>query len=240
LNQVAESQGNDAQNGASSRQYAGPRAIDPVVEPTHEDDPDFITRTKFLSSVAIAGGVVLTAAILVPLVGFAVSDSVKKPPEQWVDVGPVSSFPDGQTTSIAVSGLSQWSDARVFLRNKGGQMIAIWNRCAHLGCPVEYLKGGDNYVCPCHGGAYDSLGIVTAGPPPRPLDRFEVKVVDSSGKPVGGPGTVHGSWSTAAVGPADRLLVGSAFSINSEQQPYSLHDPGEPVTGTLSHLYPFS
>jgi menaquinol-cytochrome c reductase iron-sulfur subunit len=240
LHQVADSQGNDAQNGPPTGKYAGPRAIDPVVEDSHDDDPDFVTRTRFLSHVAVAGGVVLTAAILVPIVGFAVSDSVKAPKDQWVDIGPLSSFPDGQTASIAVSGLSQWSDARAFIRNKGGQLMAIWNRCSHLGCPVEYSKGGDNYVCPCHGSAFDSIGLVTAGPAPRPLDRFNVKTVTASGQPSGSPGTQHGTWSTAGTSPTDHVLVGSAFSISETQQAYSLHDPGEPVTGTLSNLYPFS
>jgi len=237
---VADSQGNDAQDGLPKGQYSGPRAIDPVAEPSHDDDPDFITRTRFLSGVAVAGGVVLTAAILVPIVGFAVTDAVKKPPEQWVDIGPMSNFPDAQTTSLAVSGLSQWSDARAFVRNKGGQLIAIWNRCSHLGCPVEYFKGGDNFICPCHGSAFNSIGQVTAGPAPRPLDRFNVKVVTSGGQPSGGQGNVHGAWSTAGTSPTDHVLIGSAFSINNEQQAYSLHDPGEPVNGELSNLYPFS
>jgi len=237
---VAESQGNDAHSGLPKGQYAGPRAIDPVVEESHDDDPDFITRTRFLSGVAVAGGAVLTAAILVPIVGFAVSDSVKSPPNQWVDIGPLSNFPDGQTTSLAVSGLSQWSDARAFIRNKGGELIAIWNRCSHLGCPVQYSKGGDNFLCPCHGSAFNSIGLVTAGPAPRPLDRFNVKVVTSGGQPSGGVGTTHGTWSTAGTSPTDHVLVGSAFSINSAQQAYPLHDPGEPVTGVLSNLYPFS
>lgn len=235
---MADSQGSDAHNGLPKGQYAGPRAIDPVTEPNHDDDPDFVTRTKFLSGVAIAGGAVLTAAILVPLVGFAVTDAVKSPAQEWVDVGALSSFPEGQTTSIAVS-QPTFSDARVFIRNKNGQIIAIWNRCSHLGCPVEYSQGGDSFVCPCHGSAFNSLGLRTAGPAPRPLDRFNVKVVDASGNVSGHVGTVHGSWANAGTGPTDRLLLGNAFSINSQQQPYPLHDPGEPVTGVLSNLYPF-
>jgi hypothetical protein len=71
------------------------------------------------------------------------------------------------------------------------------------------------------------------------LDRFNVKVVGSNGQNVGGVGQVHGSWSTAAISPSDHVLLGSAFSINAEQQPYPLRDPGEPVTGVLSNLYPF-
>jgi menaquinol-cytochrome c reductase iron-sulfur subunit len=236
---VAESQGNGAPNGTPGGQYVGPRAIDPVQEHSHDDDPDFITRTRFLSGVAIAGGAVLSAAILVPIVGFAVSDSVKSPSTEWVDIGPVSNFPAQQTTGIAVTGQADGPDARAWVRNNDGQLIAIWDRCSHLGCPVEYSKGGDNYVCPCHGSAFNSLGLVTAGPAVRPLDRFNVKVVGSNGQNVGGVGQVHGSWSTAAISPSDHLLLGSAFSINAQQQPYSLRDPGEPVTGVLSNLYPF-
>lgn len=236
---MAESQGNGAPNGTPGGQYVGPRAIDPVQEHSHDDDPDFITRTRFLSGVAIAGGAVLSAAILVPIVGFAVSDSVKSPSTEWVDIGPVSNFPAQQTTGIAVTGQADGPDARAWVRNNDGQLIAIWDRCSHLGCPVEYSKGGDNYVCPCHGSAFSSLGLVTAGPAPRPLDRFNVKVVGSNGQNVGGVGLVHGSWSTAAISPSDHVLLGSAFSINPQQQAYPLRDPGEPVTGELSNLYPF-
>jgi hypothetical protein len=36
------------------------------------------------------------------------------------------------------------------------------------------------------------------------------------------------------------MLVGKAHSISDEQEPFPLHAPGEPVTGTLSNLYPFT
>jgi hypothetical protein len=35
------------------------------------------------------------------------------------------------------------------------------------------------------------------------------------------------------------VLLGRAFSIDEEQNPYTLHGPGEPVTGVLANLYPF-
>lgn len=211
--------------------YRGPRAHDP--EPTAtppEHDPAYVTRTKFLSAIAIAGGGVFTAAILVPVIGFAVAPTLEKEDYRWVDIGPLSDFPDNETSSIAVLGPASESDRRVFLRRKDDSLIAIWNRCAHLGCPVSYSRGGDNYSCPCHGGAYDSLGIVTAGPPPRPLDRFDVKLVDAdSGQDI----ELAGAPDTA------RVLVGKPYSIDDEQRPYRLHGPGEPVTGVLSNLYPF-
>jgi len=232
---LADSQGEAPQGG----QYGGPVAAD--APPAHDphDDPAYVTRTKFLTGVALVTGGVLTAAILVPVVGFAVADTVKEEEWRWVDVGPLSDFPDGEVTSIAVSGPFPESDRRAYLRHRDGAIIVIWNRCAHLGCPVAYSAGGDVYSCPCHGGAYDSLGLVTAGPPPRPLDRFDVKIVTADGNEVAAQEQPSQGVPTTGAQPADRVLLGRPFSIDEDQNPYTLKGPGEPVTGVLANLYPF-
>jgi len=36
------------------------------------------------------------------------------------------------------------------------------------------------FMCPCHGGIYYKDGTVAAGPPPKPLYRFAVRVVDGT------------------------------------------------------------
>jgi Rieske Fe-S protein len=212
-------------------------------EPVHDhsDDPAFVTRTRFLTGIALVTGGVMTAAILVPVIGFAAADSLKEEDWQWVDIGPLSDFPDGQTTSLAVSGPSPEADRRAYVRHQEGAIIAIWNRCAHLGCPVAYSQGGDSYTCPCHGGAYDSLGRVTAGPPPRPLDRFDVKIVTAGDPPKDiAKQEVPADGCPTQGAPADaRVLLGRAFSIDEDQNPYALAGPGEPVTGVLANLYPF-
>jgi nitrite reductase/ring-hydroxylating ferredoxin subunit len=237
---VADSQG-EAANAGNQGQYSGPVAHEPEpVVDDHHDDPAYISRTKFLTGVALVTGGVLTAAILVPVIGFAVADSVQEEDWRWVDIGPLRLFPDGKVTSIAVSGPSPEANRRLYLRNKDGTLIGIWNRCAHLGCPVAYSPGGDVYACPCHGGAYDSLGLVTGGPPPRPLDRFDIKIIDPvTKKDVAVMGTPAEGTPVAGAKPTDRVLVGRAFSIDSSQNPYELKGPGEPVTGVLANLYPF-
>ena len=154
----------DGRGEGNGGRYTGPVAGDAAPEADPHDDPAYVTRTKFLSGVALVTGGVLTAAILVPVIGFAVADSVQEEEWRWVDVGPLRDYPDGEVASLAVSGPYPESDRRAYLRHKEGAIIAIWNRCAHLGCPVAYSAGGDVYSCPCHGGAYDSLGLVTAGP----------------------------------------------------------------------------
>src|SRR6266850_7575125 len=98
--------------------YQGPRAADPEPPDDHADDPDYMTRTRFLTGVALVTGGVMTAAILVPVVGFAIAPTVKGEDWRWVDIGPYSAFPTDKTTSIAVTGPAPVSDRRVFLRNR--------------------------------------------------------------------------------------------------------------------------
>lgn len=48
--------------------------------------------------------------------------------------------------------------------------------CSHLGCLVTYHKEKKEFICPCHGGRYDSTGNNIAGPPPAPLTALPVKI----------------------------------------------------------------
>jgi cytochrome b6-f complex iron-sulfur subunit len=42
---------------------------------------------------------------------------------------------------------------------------AYSSRCPHLGCKVHWEDASQQFICPCHGGAFDSNGQATAGPP---------------------------------------------------------------------------
>lgn len=246
--------------------YSGPRVHDP--EPDHTPDASEITRTRFLTGVAIAGGGVMSAAIAVPVIGFAVAPTLGGEDYRWVDIGPLTDAQLGAVTSLAVSGPDPEADRRVFVRikEKNGvkerlgkqpvdpvtleelqpddfELIAIWNRCAHLGCPVSYSRGGDVYSCPCHGGAYDSRGLVTAGPPPRPLDRMDIKLVNKAGKDVNLSDALTKDGADAPVTVKTdteyHVLIGRPYSINNEEDPFELHGPGEPLDGALKNLSPF-
>ncbi len=55
--------------------------------------------------------------------------------------------------------------------------------CTHLDCIVEYQAKEKRIWCNCHNGEYDLNGRNVAGPPPRPLERFEVHVVAKGNAP---------------------------------------------------------
>jgi cytochrome b6-f complex iron-sulfur subunit len=53
--------------------------------------------------------------------------------------------------------------------------------CTHLACIVEYQQKKTRIFCNCHNGIYDLNGRVIAGPPPKPLKKFEVNLVARAG-----------------------------------------------------------
>jgi cytochrome b6-f complex iron-sulfur subunit len=57
-------------------------------------------------------------------------------------------------------------------------LMALFQRCVHLGCRVPWCATSIGFECPCHGSKYNSIGEYFAGPAPRNLDRFVVEVRD--------------------------------------------------------------
>ncbi len=64
--------------------------------------------------------------------------------------------------------------ARVFIVPSGEGPTVLSAVCSHLGCLVNFQKDKGEFVCPCHGGRYNSSGKNIGGPPPAPLTRFPV------------------------------------------------------------------
>ena len=69
-------------------------------------------------------------------------------------------------------------ERRAIFKETAERFIAFSAHCTHLGCPVRWMPEANLFLCPCHGGVYYGDGKVAAGPPPRPLFRFEVRVQD--------------------------------------------------------------
>jgi menaquinol-cytochrome c reductase iron-sulfur subunit len=103
---------------------------------------------------------------------------------EWQPLGPLnqveaSSQPVPMTmTHRTVTGWKQVDKKETIFvqRLPDGTLLAQSSVCTHLGCIVHWEATTQHFACPCHGGVYDRMGNVIAGPPPRPLDRYEVKV----------------------------------------------------------------
>ncbi|HET9609363.1 MAG TPA: Rieske 2Fe-2S domain-containing protein [Acidimicrobiales bacterium] len=55
-------------------------------------------------------------------------------------------------------------------------LIALWQKCPHLGCRVPECATSQWFECGCHGSQYNRVGEKKGGPAPRGMDRFAMEV----------------------------------------------------------------
>ena len=55
-------------------------------------------------------------------------------------------------------------------------LVALYQKCPHLGCRVPQCITSQWFECPCHGSQYNQVGEKKAGPAPRGMDRFPLTV----------------------------------------------------------------
>ncbi len=190
-----------------------------------------ITRRRLVTGGALAAGGVASAAIGLPALGFALGPIFEKTVhEGWQDVGAEADFnPKTYVPRVItiIPDIGEAGKTTIYVRkatsadrspsDKGKAplpYVAISTRCAHLGCPVRYVQAAERFICPCHGGVYDSEGRVVGGPPVRPLDRFYTRVVNG------------------------RVQVGQRFSLNSKLERFHPRDPSNHLDGLWQILYP--
>jgi Rieske Fe-S protein len=64
----------------------------------------------------------------------------------------------------------------VLVRLPSGEWRAFSAVCTHLQCTVQYRADLEQIWCPCHNGHFDLSGKNVAGPPPAPLESYDVAV----------------------------------------------------------------
>jgi cytochrome b6-f complex iron-sulfur subunit len=80
--------------------------------------------------------------------------------------------------SVPERGVVEVLSARAFLTRVDGEIVALSEKCTHLGCRVPYCESSSRFECPCHGSVFNRAGDYLAGPAPRGMDRYPVEVGD--------------------------------------------------------------
>jgi len=68
------------------------------------------------------------------------------------------------------------SSPALLINTADGQLRAFSAVCTHLTCTVTYESDTGAMYCPCHNGRFDLAGNVISGPPPRPLEAYDIEV----------------------------------------------------------------
>jgi len=143
----------------------------------------FVSREEFLKLVGLtlSGFIALMAAI--PGVGFMLNYWFIPKRNEWVTIGAVDKFKEGETVDVVFDHPERlpWDGVgarrSAYIRRVSDQnFTAFAINCTHLGCPIRWEAGAELFMCPCHGGVYYSNGEVAAGPPPKPLHKYPVRI----------------------------------------------------------------
>ena len=166
----------------------------PFVAPDEEEIG--VYRRQFLNR-SIVGGMILGisgfgAAVLAFLWpqtrgGFGSKISVGKIADIESDIQDGSGFayyPEGRMwiTAFPSSALDKARAAYSAPELAGMEagVVALYQKCPHLGCRVPSCNTSQWFECGCHGSQYNSAGEKKAGPAPRGLDRFAMSVTNGA------------------------------------------------------------
>lgn len=148
------------------------------------EDNSRLSRRNFLVIATGAIGGIIGIALFIPGIAYIIGPAIQKEKsENWVRLGPTSKVEIGTPTlfKATVERQTGWivnqEEISVYVLTENGRdYVALSNICTHLGCRVRWIAEQTQFFCPCHNGVFDKDGAVISGPPPRPLDQYQVKV----------------------------------------------------------------
>ena len=126
---------------------------------------------------------VITAALAIPAGIYLLLPPRVRKAGQWVEAGDIAQLKPDVPEELVFRRIrkdgwkitSEKTSAWV-VKAAGDQIVAYAPQCTHLGCAYHWDEQKRNFLCPCHTSIFALDGQVLAGPAPRPLDRYEVKV----------------------------------------------------------------
>ena len=130
---------------------------------------EVLGRRKFLSRLWGVGYALIAAA------GIWTTWDLLRPSTSSGFGGKVRALPPD---SVPETGAIEVPAARSYLVNIEGDVIALSQKCTHLGCRVPYCDSSSQFECPCHGSVFNRAGDWQAGPAPRGMDQHPVEVQD--------------------------------------------------------------
>lgn len=124
---------------------------------------DFLTRAIGILSATVAG------FILYPVAKYLKQPQAAGGNVKSVVAATVEEMPAGSSKIFRFG-----NNTAILVNDQDGNLNAFDAVCTHLDCTVQYVTGEKHLLCACHNGKYDLNGQVISGPPPRPLEKYEV------------------------------------------------------------------
>jgi menaquinol-cytochrome c reductase iron-sulfur subunit len=142
-----------------------------------------LSRRNFYVGAIYAIGALISAALGLPAAAYLLFPPKAQKADEWIEIGDASRLAPNVPMEMTfrrnrVDGwkvISEKSTAWV-VKGADNQVTAFGPQCTHLGCAYHWDESKNEFLCPCHNSLFGVDGKVKAGPAPRPLDRYDLKV----------------------------------------------------------------
>lgn len=137
-----------------------------------ERTPMKSTRRKFVNWLLGTSAAGYLAAVVYPIGRYLIP-----PPSGESSATTVTlPFPPEEIAPNSARAFRFGNKPGILVRTDTGELRAFSAVCTHLDCTVQYREDISRIWCACHNGHFDLTGRNVQGPPPRPLDAFDVNV----------------------------------------------------------------
>lgn len=127
------------------------------------------SRRKLLNFLITFTGLGTLSSILYPIIKYLIPPEGEEPS--------MSFFLAGKTGELRPNSAKIFKFGKkpgILILTKNNEYKAFSATCTHLNCIVQYKEDAQIIWCACHNGKYDLQGRNISGPPPKPLEEFEV------------------------------------------------------------------
>lgn len=126
-------------------------------------------KRDFLRYILFGGVIAWLGAVIYPILSYLIPPNQAEVVVKSVKAGKIADFTNDTGTIIKFG-----TKPVLLVRDAKGDFKAFSATCTHLDCTVQYRSDFGLIWCACHNGKYDLNGRNVSGPPPRPLDTYEV------------------------------------------------------------------
>ena len=147
------------------------------------DERVLVARRSFHLLGIYALWAIISIALAIPAVIYLLLPPRNRKESGFVDATDLDRLPLGQPEEVIFRRVRAdgWKvtteNASAWVVRTGERSVTAYApQCTHLGCAYHWEAGQKCFLCPCHTSTFSVDGKVTAGPAPRPLDRYQVKL----------------------------------------------------------------
>ena len=131
-----------------------------------------VDRGRRALNVILGGGILgFLGSVFYPVIRFVIPPPQSEATQTSVVAGKVDELGSNEGKVFRFG-----SRPGLLIRLPSGEYRAFSAVCAHLQCTVQYRSDLSQIWCACHNGMFNLNGEVLSGPPPAPLETYQVAV----------------------------------------------------------------